>query len=330
MTLSVVVTVEARPLVRSFQVSHLTTAVVDVVTLRLSAGDGADGFGEVAADAGYHQDGPSIAAHARELAAGLAADPAGIDVERLEAALAAVPASVPPGAVMLVEMAFLDRAARLRGLPVWKLLGLPEPGVVQLMTTVPIGEPIPDSGPLKIKLGSADDGAVLDRLIGVPGPVVLDVNRGWTADDWRAVRAAVARIAPAVLEDPVGDLALLDEVRAALPGTAVILDEGVDSRADVEHAAAVADGANVKLMKLGGLLPARRALQHLTERGATRMLGCYLEPPHAIAYAAQCAGLADWTDLDGHFWLSAEHPAVLRYQLDSSAPGIPRITSVPS
>jgi L-alanine-DL-glutamate epimerase-like enolase superfamily enzyme len=319
--------VDVRPheLVRSFEVSHGTTATVTAVALRLCAGDGADGLGEIAADATHGQDGAAIAARAGELATALAGDKDTTDPLHLEARLHEAVATVPAEALTLVEMAFLDRAARLRGVPVWRLLGLPAPGTVQLLTTVPIGEVLPESGPLKVKLGDPDDLTVLEQLAGLAGPVVLDVNRGWDRDAWQAVRARVAHVAPAVLEDPVNDVALLPEVRRALPGTAVILDEGMTDQAEVERATEVADGANVKVMRLGGLFPALRALQHLTRCGATRMLGCFLEPPRAIAYAAQLAAMADWADLDGHFWYSPAHPVVPGFTLDSREPGIPRI-----
>lgn len=321
--------VRAQRLVQPFQVSHLTTETVDVVSLELSTLDGeCVGLGEISADAGYGQHGAVIATQARQLATSLAEDGDITSPDRLERRLMAAAATgVSNCALMLVEMAFLDWAARLRGQPVWHLLGLPEPGVVRLVTTVPLGDPLPASGPLKIKLGGADDETLLRTLTGVPGPIILDVNRGWDRQDWLAVRDLVADLAPAVLEDPVHDDALLPEVRAALPKTAVVLDEGIGSEADVERAARIADGANIKVMKVGGLFAAMRSLAHLTERGATRMLGCYLEPPRAIAYAAQLNGTADWTDLDGHFWVSPEHPAVSNYRLDSSEPGIPVITS---
>lgn len=325
------VTLEVRelPLLRAFPVSHMTTTAVDIVTLTLALpGGGPAGIGEISADPGYGQDGAAIAREASRLAGSLSTDPRLGDPAHVEARLAEAARSTSACALMLVEMAVLDRAARLRGLPVWRLLGLPEPGVVRLVTTVPLGEPLPATGPVKVKLGGPDDRAVLRDLAGVTGPVILDVNRGWDRADWTGLRDLVAAVAPAVLEDPVGDdPELLAEVRAALPHTAVVLDEGIDGPADVERAAATAGGANVKVMKLGGLLPARRALEHLASRGATRMLGCYLEPPRAIAYAAQLNGAADWTDLDGHFWLSPDHPAVSEFRLDSSAPGIPSLAS---
>jgi len=313
----------ALPLVQPFQVSHMTTETVDIITLRLLDPQGAEaGRGEISADAGHGQDGPAIAGQARELTAALAADPGIDDPARIEAALAA--ASGVSGCVRtLVEMAFLDRAARLRGEPVWALLRLPEPGEVRLMTTVPINEELPSSGLLKIKLGGPGDAAVLRRLAAVDGPIVLDVNRGWGEAEWTTLAPLVAALAPAVIEDPVNDPGLLPRVRAALPRTAVVLDEGIAGQADVEHAIEVAGGANVKVMKLGGLFPARQALTRLAQAGATRMLGCYLEPPRAIAYSAQLAGLADWTDLDGHFWL-CDDPKATRFRL-GGGPGIPNL-----
>lgn len=318
-----VIDVRPCPLERPFAVSHMTTEAVDLVRLRLlDAGGGVAGLGEISADPGYNQLGPDIAREAAAVADGLEVE----DVAGLKAALAACGDAASGPARTLVEMAWLDALARRAGVPVWRLLGLPDPGRIQLLHTVPLGEEIPERplGPLKIKLGGADDAETLERLADRTGPVILDVNRGWDGPDWARMRPTLERIAPAVLEDPVTDDALLAEVRAALPGTAVILDEGIGSRAQVDRAARLADGVNVKVMKLGGILPAVDALTELAAQGKTRMLGCFLEPPRSIAYAAQLNGLCDWTDLDGHFWLT-EDPAVPAYRLDSTRPGIPTI-----
>lgn len=318
-------TVEPLLLPRSFEISHMTIETVDIVRLTLGdTGDGHVGDGEIAADLGYGQDATVIGAEAAAMARAVAGR-GQLTPAELVATLDQVGEQVSGPARMLVEMAFLDRAARRAGVPVWRLLDLPEPGTVRLLHTVPIGEEIPaGTRPVKIKLGGHDDDVVLRGLVDVPGPIILDVNRGWGARDWVRLRDLVTEIAPEVLEDPVRDRDLLAEVRAALPNTKVILDECVDTVADVEAAVAVADGANTKLMRLGGLLPGHRVLTDLGARGATRMLGCFLEPPRAIAYAAQLVGLCEWTDLDGHFWLTGD-PSVMSYRLDSSAPGVPRI-----
>ncbi|MFE8914585.1 ATP-grasp domain-containing protein [Streptomyces globisporus] len=333
----VCVDLEPRPLTSSFRISHMTIETVDHLRLRLLQAGRTVGEGEITADSGYGQDGPAIAAEAAALARTLAAacdahhradgsDP----VAPLRAGLEKAAADgVGAPARMLVEMAFLDRAARRAGVPVWRLLGLPEPGRVRLLHTVPIGEDIPlDGRPLKIKLGGADDEQILRSLLGVPAPLILDANRGWDRQDWERLRPLLVELAPAVLEDPVRDPALLPAIRAALPGTAVVLDEGIATAEDAAFAVGTAGGLNVKLMRFGGILPALDALTDATEKGAARMLGCFLEPPRAIAYAAQLAGLCDWSDLDGHFWVSDDRP-VAAYGLDSGAPGIPRIAYTP-
>ena len=324
--LTVSVTVTPHVLERESRVSHATTS--DVQLLRLTLTDpagGPDGVGEISADAGYGQHAPTIEREASGFARQLAAEPRLADVASLARLLDERGAGLGGPARMLVEMAFLDRAARSAGCPVWHLLGLPEPGRVQLLHTVPIGEDttVPQR-PLKVKLGSDTDPEILAELIGQPGPILLDVNEGWDRPAWNRVAALVAKLAPAVLEDPTADADLLTEIRAALPATRVVLDESVHDHPDVVRAATVADGANVKVMRMGGLLPAIRSLSYLRQRGLTRMVGSFLEPARAVAYAAQLNGLADWTDLDGHFWITGDAP-VMHYRLDSSRPGVPVI-----
>lgn len=329
---TVSVTLESRPLTSPFRISHMTIRSVDLVRLKLLDASGAvRGEGEIAADRGYGQDGPAIAAEAERLALSLAALPAlpraSDQVARLAELLErAAGEGVGAPARMLVEMAFLDRASRLAGVPVWRLLDLPAPGRIELLNTVPIGEEAQTDGrALKIKLGGADDEDVLRSLVGAPGPLVLDVNGGWGRERWERLAPLVGALAPAVLEDPARDPELIAEMRAALPGTALLLDEGITCLDDVERAVRTAGGVNIKPMRFGGLLPSLAALRRAGELGGARMLGCFLEPPRAIAYSAQLAGMCDWTDLDGHFWIS-DDTATDSYLLDSGAPGVPRIS----
>ena len=187
------------------------------------------------------------------------------------------------------------------------------------------GDPVPERGRLKVKLGGPDDLdvlAALAKLDPAEAEVIVDVNRGWDEQAWLAVAGTLADVAALVaLEDPVADPGLLPLVRTALPNVPVLLDEGIRTAADAEQAAARADGANVKLVKFGGLLAARDGLLRLRDRGARAMIGCFVEPPRAIAYAAQLTGLADWADLDGHLILDGGEPGG-ELGLDDSA-GIP-------
>ena len=120
----------------------------------------------------------------------------------MEAALERAAPEVSAEARTLVEMTFLDHVARRSGLPVCRIVGLPEPALVQLLQTVPVGERPPQTGPLKVKLGGPDDAAILRdlaalrRWAGKRGPLVIDLNRGWTRGrldiDGRACRPSRA------------------------------------------------------------------------------------------------------------------------------------------
>lgn len=320
--------IEQETLAQPFRVSHTTIRTASIVRLTLRDGDHA-GLGEVSAGPGLaHDDPDEVAVEARRLAGRLAAKGGPGSPEQLAVELElARAAGCPPVALMLVEMSFLDLLATRAGLPLWRLLALPTPPEIRLWHTVSLGEPVPHGrGRLKVKLGGPRDAEMLTQLraLSRDAEVIVDVNRGWTRARWPALREPLRAAGLTAVEDPVADASLLPEVRAALPDTPVLLDEGISDLVAVERAADAADGANVKVTRFGGLMESRRALERLRARGKLAMLGCFIEPPRAIAFAAQLAGLADWTDLDGHLVLEsgARTPNV---RLDIDGIGIPRL-----
>ncbi|MGX6603297.1 enolase C-terminal domain-like protein [Micromonosporaceae bacterium Da 78-11] len=303
-------------------VSHTVVTTVSVITVRVATADH-HGTGEVAV-------GPWTTEPTETVRGGAVATLRDyrppLTVAGLITALAAEPlAGRGPTTRMLVEMALLDLIARQAGLPLWKLLDLPRPQPYEVFRTLSVGARLDpaDTGRLKIKLGGPGDVELLERLAAEGDrEVVVDVNRGWSRADWQAVRGPLSRVRLQALEDPVADPALLPEVRAALPGVPILLDEGIRTADQAVDALRRADGANVKLAKMGGLLAARDALTKVGAAGGRRMLGCFVEPPDTIAYAAQLSGLADWTDLDGHLLLTGDPvPATLCPVAD--APGRP-------
>ncbi len=351
------VALRPQPLRRAFRISHTRLARVTLARLELAA-SGADGWGEIAVGPWVRETPEQIAAAARELVAVVAAVSAVPTVAELDAVLAdARDGGCPPSARLLVEMAFLDLAAQSAGEPSWQLLELPRPPVSALWRTLAIGdapaeqarrtgaaqrapgrEPSADADRdagrqrYKVKLGGGDDAAVLDALRDRDCELIVDVNSGWDHAAWERLREPLRALRPLALEDPIrvdldsgSGLDLLAEIRAFMDGVPVVLDESVQALQHVGLAAQVADGANIKLAKLGGLLDSRRALEQLRAADRRRMLGCFLEPPRAIAYAAQLATLADWTDLDGHLWLSTNGYDERALELDSDLPGVPAI-----
>jgi L-alanine-DL-glutamate epimerase-like enolase superfamily enzyme len=292
----VAVTVEQRRLKRSLRVSHTVVETVDVVTLRL-ARDGVVGRGEVTAGPWKDETGFEIAAAAQRMLATLPDRiPSVRDIERHIVTIAS------PAARLLVEMALLDLVAQAEAAPLWDVLDLPEPPAqLELFHTVSVGEPPPPARPrLKVKLGGAHDDATIDALTRVDSRILVDVNRGWSGRDVERLVPRLANLRLVAIEDPVADLALLPHVRALLDAP-VILDEGV---VEPDAALEIADGINIKLLRTGSLLAARDALLRTRAAGKLAMLGCYVETPRAIAYAAQLAGLAAIHDLDGDTFLA--------------------------
>lgn len=325
------------PLAQQFRVSHTSVERVQLVTLQIVAG-GHTGTGEVAVGPWLRELAEDVASAGTELATTLtqAHDmPALADIDA--GLCAARDRGVGATTRMLVEMACLDLAARVAGQPLWRLLQLDEPAPVSLWRTLPVGggRPSQRGQCYKVKLGSPDDRELLGALAGRGGgELIVDVNSGWDRTRWEAVRDRVIGAQLTALEDPVAlvlstgeGTELLFEVRATIGDVPVILDESVRTLDDIERVASHADGANVKLAKFGGLLESRRALERLRALGLRPLLGCFIEPPRAIAYAAQLAGVADWVDLDGHQWLyPAQYPSTT-LRLEHARPGAPSLVT---
>ncbi|WP_157874175.1 enolase C-terminal domain-like protein [Psychromicrobium lacuslunae] len=325
MKTTVSVSLEPFKLEREFRVSHAVTSQVHLLHLVLTGPDGSAGSGEISADSAFDQNAELIAQEARDIVEQGFSESELSEVAEIEKALGSWRGRVSGPALLLAEMALLDRCARLRDESTWEVLRLPEPGKIQLLHTVPIGEDASvRQRPLKVKVGGAHDLEVIESLQGQAGPIMLDVNEGWDRDAWQKLSAAVQSLAPAVLEDPTKDETLLEEIKESLPSTSIVLDESIHDQRDIERALRIGVGANVKIMRMGGLFPAIQSLQRLRQNGRTSMLGSFLEPANAVAYAAQLNALADWTDLDGHFWISGDQPT-MQYWLDSSRSGNPVI-----
>jgi L-alanine-DL-glutamate epimerase-like enolase superfamily enzyme len=210
-----------------------------------------------------------------------------------------------------MDLALHDRIGRQRGLPLYHLLGLPQPPVLPTSFTLSLGEPAEmaemaraaASYPvLKLKLGTEDDAARVAavRAARPDARLRVDANAAWPAEE--AVRrvAALAPYGLELIEQPVAreDIAGMGRVQAhtAVP---VVADESVQAVADVERlAAAGVAGVNLKLMKTGGLAPCLAMLRRARELGLRVMLGCMVETSLGATAMAHLAGQADWLDLD--------------------------------
>jgi len=241
-----------------------------------------------------------------------------------------VGAEGPAPARCALDLALHDRIGRRRGLPLYRLLDLPEPPVLPTSFTISIDSPqemarrtaqVADYPIIKIKLGSDDDVARVAAIRAARPDVRLwvDANAGWTPDEAVAQARVLASHGVELIEQPVAraDIAGMGYVQAHtdLP---VVADESVQTLADLEAlAAAGVQGINLKLMKVGGLAAGLRMLRRARELGMRVMLGCMVETSLGVTAMAHLAGLADWLDLDAPFLVANDPFAGIRYDADA-------------
>jgi len=239
-----------------------------------------------------------------------------------------------PAAHCALDCAAHDLWGKLEGAPVWKLWGLnPNRACVTDYTigidTVEVmvrkleefsGWPI-----FKIKLGTEHDLEIVRALRDhTDATFRIDANCAWTVEETLTNAPILARYGVELIEQPlVPDNWLgMKQVRAAsfLP---MVADESCRVEKDVERCASVFHGINIKLIKCGGLTPARRMIARARQLGLKVMVGCFTESSVAISAAAQLLPLVDYADLDGALLLANDTADGVRF--DGGCPKFPPV-----
>lgn len=215
--------------------------------------------------------------------------------------------------------AYLDAQGRRRGIPMYKLLNLPE-GRLHSSVTISVG---PTEAVLKeaaewdaqkwkifkVKLGSKYDEPALNALRDrYPDKTIrVDANTAWSLEEARKRLTFLERLNVEFVEQPLpadrlGDLRTLAK-EFEIP---IILDESV---LDSEDALRVireeaGDGINIKLNKCGGPYEARRIAKIAKDHDWKVMMGCMIETRLGCAAGAAFAGVLDYADLDGYVLLT--------------------------
>ncbi len=166
----------------------------------------------------------------------------------------------------------------------------------------------------KIKLGRPETDmatvrAMRQRTDAEPVRFRVDANCGWTADQTLRFAPELAELGVEFIEQPLpaDDWAGAKRVyqQSVLP---IIADESCIVENDVDRCVGYFHGVNIKLMKCGGLTPARRMIARARELGLRVMVGCMTESSVGISAIAQLLPLLDYADLDGSL-LIANDPA---------------------
>ena len=153
----------------------------------------------------------------------------------------------------------------------------------------------------KIKLGTKDDIKIVQELRKHTAAVFrVDANTAWGADETVKNSYALKELGVEFIEQPMkadnweGMKKVFAE--SALP---LLADESCITEEDVARCYGFFHGVNVKLMKCGGLTPARRMIDHARRLGLKVMVGCMTESNIGCSAIAQLLPLLDYVDMDG-------------------------------
>ena len=285
----------AMPLVGEYKNAYLSKSMVKSAVVRVTATGGAVGCGNVDPTPGYSKE--TVEATMKMLEDRFAGLVTGMDPTNVHRIIEKLEPAVPGylDAKAAIEMACIDLAARVAGVPVHTYLG----GAVKerLLFNAWIGILPPDEAAkethkwqkqgfrsAKIKVGGnieADRDRVkaIREAVGAEFHLRIDANAGYDADTSIKLARMVAPYKLQLFEQPVPDhdIAGMARVRreANAVGVPIMADESV-----LDHASLIriikmdaADIVKVKVMKQGGVLNTRRMIATAEAAGIRCVVG---------------------------------------------------------
>ena len=222
-----------------------------------------------------------------------------------------------PFAHCALDQAAYDLWGKQQGQPVYRLWGLqPESlpltnytiGIDSIDVMVQKMNELPDWPVYKIKLGTSHDLEIVRELRQhTDAAFRVDANCGWSAAETIDHSHALKELNVEFIEQPLpaDQWEDMEKVFAAsaLP---VVADESCIIPGDVERCYGHFHAINIKLVKCGGLTPARRMIARARELNMKVMVGCMTESTVGISAIAQLLPLLDYVDMDGALLLSRD------------------------
>jgi len=285
----------AVPLIGEYKNAYLSKTVQKSAIVRITASGGVSGLGNIDPTPGYSKE--QTPEHLAVLRGKLAPLLIGMDATNVHAVLATIEPAVKGflDSKAAIEMACVDLAARIAGLPVHAYLG----GAVKdrLLFNAWIGILPPDAAAketlawkqqgfrsAKIKVGGnieADRERVkaVREAVGPEFQLRIDANAGYDADTSIKLAKMVAPFKLQLFEQPVPDhdIAGMARVRreANAVGLPIMADESVLDHASLIRIikADAADLVKVKVMKQGGFLNTRRMIATAEAAGIRCVVG---------------------------------------------------------
>ena len=160
----------------------------------------------------------------------------------------------------------------------------------------------------KIKLGTQNDIEIVTELRKHTDAIFrVDANCGWSVDETLTNAKELKKLGVEFIEQPLkaDDWDGQQEVfkHSELP---IIADESCQVEEDVDKCFDHFHGINVKLVKCGGVTPAKRMLEKARWLGMKTMVGCMTESSIGISAIAHLLPLLDYVDMDGAMLLAED------------------------
>ena len=161
----------------------------------------------------------------------------------------------------------------------------------------------------KIKLGTDHDMEIMSELRKHTDAILrIDANCAWTAEQTIEYSHRLKELGVEFIEQAMPAEASLEDMKnvyehSVLP---LIADESCISEEDVDKCYGYFHGVNIKVVKCGGLTPARRMIARARELGMKVMVGCMTESTVGVSGIAQLLPLLDYVDMDGPLLLAKD------------------------
>jgi L-alanine-DL-glutamate epimerase-like enolase superfamily enzyme len=215
-----------------------------------------------------------------------------------------------------LDMAANDLFGKMQGKPLYQIWGLSTEktpltnytiGIDSIEKMVYKMQEMP--WPLyKIKLGTREDVDIIKELRKHTDAVFrVDANCAWSVEETIQNAEIFSRLNVEFIEQPMkaDNLAGMKEVyrSSVLP---LVADESCIVESDVAKCHGHFHGINIKLVKCGGLTPARRMIAEAKKLGMKVMVGCMTESSVGISAIAQLLPMLDYVDMDGALLLKED------------------------
>jgi L-Ala-D/L-Glu epimerase len=222
-----------------------------------------------------------------------------------------------PFSLCALDQAAHDLWGKRLGKPLYELWGLTTEKIPASNYTIGIDTlpkmlqklaEFPDWSIYKIKLGTDRDIEIVRGLRQATNATFrVDANCGWSAEQAIDYAPQLKELGVEFIEQPLpadrwNDIRRVRE-NIVLP---IIADESCIVESDVARCAGLFHGINIKLVKCGGLTPARRMIAEARKLGLKVMVGCMTESTVGISAIAQLLPLLDYVDMDGAVLLARD------------------------